>query len=144
MADIAANAVPTMGTLNMPEPTSSTAAGAVGWKLIGGLAGLGTIGAALAAVVVMCMTPPHTRPEWAVALISTVMSSIGIGSLTIHHFGLQAWAYDPYGLVSLLALVFVCGLPGWAIIRWIFNFIAKREGRGIDEVVRELRGVAKP
>ena len=33
---------------------------------------------------------------------------------------------------------------GWAVVRWIFNWIAKREGRGIDEVVRELREGAKP
>lgn len=35
------------------EPTTSTGAGVAGWKLICGLAGLGAIGAGLAAIVVM-------------------------------------------------------------------------------------------
>ena len=38
----------------MSEPTS-TGAGILGWKLIGGLAGLGAIGSGLAAIVVMCI-----------------------------------------------------------------------------------------
>jgi hypothetical protein len=29
-------------------------------------------------------------------------------------------------------------LPGWAIVRWVFNFIEKNQDAGIDEVVKEV------
>jgi hypothetical protein len=123
----------------MSEPLSSGAAGVAGWKLIGGLAGLGAMGAGLAAVVVMCATTPRDPKEWATGLISTVMASIGGGAAVVQYLGLQHWALSPFGLVALLGLCFACGLPGWALVRWTFNMIRKREGQGIDEIAREAR-----
>ncbi|MEY2337568.1 hypothetical protein AB0879_004820, partial [Acinetobacter baumannii] len=29
--------------------------------------------------------------------------------------------------------------PGWAIVRWIFNFINKQEGKTIVEVMQDLK-----
>ena len=121
------------------DGASGAAAGALGWKLIGGLAGLGAIGAGLATIVVMCITRPKDDREWIVALISTVMSSVGGGAGVVVHFGLQSWAHDFFGLVAMIGLVFACGLPGWALVRWLFNYIGKREGKGIDEVISEAR-----
>lgn len=46
----------------MSEPISGTAAGVAGWKIIGGLAGMGAIGAGLASFVVMNMTRPKSEP----------------------------------------------------------------------------------
>lgn len=123
----------------MSEPISGGAAGVAGWKLIGGLAGAGAIGAGLAAIVVMCITTPRSPREWAVGLISTVMGSIGGGAAVIQHFELQAWAQTPIGLVAMLGLVFSCGLPGWAIVRWLFNYIAERQGVGIDDIAADVR-----
>jgi hypothetical protein len=123
------------------EPTSSgTAAGIAGWKLIGGLAGLGAFGAALASVVVMCLMTPRSPKEWAVGLISTVMASIGGGSAAIQHFGLQDWAHSPFGLMGMLCIVFACGLPGWAIVRWVFNYIIKNQGATITDVANDVKG----
>lgn len=123
------------------EPTTSTgAAGIAGWKLIGGLAGMGAIGAGMAAVVVMCLMEPRDRREWTVALISTVISSISGGAAVVEYFELHHWANSLFGLVAMFGLVFVCGLPGWAMVRWTFNAIRKREGQGIDDVIREARG----
>ncbi|MEF8732262.1 MAG: hypothetical protein V5B40_10215 [Candidatus Accumulibacter meliphilus] len=34
------------------------------------------------------------------------------------------------GLVALGGLIFGCGLPGWAIVRWVFNFIEKNRDFG--------------
>ena len=122
------------------EPTTSTgAAGIAGWKLIGGLAGMGAIGAGMAAVVVMCLIVPRDRREWAVALISTVIASISGGAAVVEYFELHHWANTLFGLVAMFGLVFVCGLPGWALVRWTFNAIRKREGQGIDEIVKEAR-----
>lgn len=125
----------------MSEPISGAAAGAFGWKLLGGLAGIGAIGAGLAAIVVMCLMTPRSPKEWAVGVISTVVASIGGGAAIIQHFGLQAWALSPFGLVAMLGLVFACGLPGWALVRWLFNYIEKHKAQSIDEVIRDARGM---
>lgn len=124
----------------MSEPISGAAAGAFGWKMLGGLAGIGAIGAGLAAVVVMCAMTPRSPKEWAIGLISTILFSIGGGAFVIQHFNLQAWAHSPFGLVAMLVLVFVCGLPGWAIVRWLFNYIEKNRAATITDVVRDVRG----
>lgn len=124
----------------MVEPTSSTTgAGFAAWKAIGGLAGMGAIGAGLASVVVMCVMRPRTTAEWVVGLISTVVGSIAGGSAVIMHYGLLPWAQHPIGLVAMLGLVFACGLPAWAIVRWVFNFIERRRGHDITEIVAELQ-----
>lgn len=121
------------------EPTTSTGAGILGWKLIGGLAGMGAIGAGLAAIVVMCLMTPRGRKEWAVGLISTVISSISGGAAVVEYFELQHWTSSFFGLVAMFGLVFVCGLPGWAMVRWTFNSIRAREGKSIEEIVKEAR-----
>lgn len=123
----------------MSEPTSSAAAGIAGWKFIGGMAGLGAIGAGLASVVVMCIMTPRSKREWAVGLISTVMGSIGGGAAVIQYFSLQHWAHSPFGLVAMLGLVFACGLPGWAIVRWMFNYMESRRTANIAEIVKEVK-----
>jgi hypothetical protein len=128
-----------MKASNMSEPISGTAAGVAGWKLIGGAAGAGAIGAGLASVVVMCAMTPRSPKEWAVGIISTVVASIGGGAAVIQHFGLQSWASTPIGLVAMLGLVFACGLPGWAIVRWLFNYIAKRQNADLADVVKEAK-----
>lgn len=125
----------------MSEPFSGAAGAAFGWKLLGGLAGMGAIGAGLAAVVVMCLMEPRNRKEWAVALISTLVSSVGGGAFVIQHFELAAWAFSPFGLVAMIGLVFACGLPGWAAVRWLFNYINKRRDADLAEVVTEVRNI---
>jgi len=118
----------------------SGAAGAAGWKVIGGAAGAGAIGAGLASIVVMCAMTPRSPKEWAVGLISTVVASIGGGAAVIQYFGLQSWAHSAIGLVAMLGLVFACGLPGWAIVRWIFNYISKNQNATIADVAKDVKG----
>lgn len=129
---------------SMAEPSSSAFGGFALWKLFGGLAGFAAIGAGLSAVVVMCMMTPRNPREWAVGLISTVMFSIGGGSALIEHWHLQTWAHSTNGLLALLGLVFACGLPGWAIVRGLFTFFAKRADKGLDEIVADARRVVTP
>jgi hypothetical protein len=123
----------------MTDPASSGAAGAAAFKAVGGASAVAAGGAGLAAVVVMLMTPPRSPREWAVGLITTVVSSIGGGAAAIEHFGLQHWVGTPIGLCAMGGLIFACGLPGWAIVRWIFNFIDRNRDAEIDDVVRKLR-----
>ena len=124
----------------MPEPTTTSVAGvAVVYKAFGGTAAALASGATLAAVVVMLMTPPRTKREWAVGLISTVVSSVGGGAATIQYFALHDWVQSQLGLMAMGGLIFACGLPGWALVRWIFNFIEERRDASIDEVAKDVR-----
>ncbi|MGZ3184405.1 MAG: hypothetical protein ACXU8N_18365 [Telluria sp.] len=123
----------------MSEPISGTAAGVAGWKIIGGLAGMGAAGAGLAAFVVMAMTKPKTDQEWRVALICTLVSSIGGGSALVRWLGFQHWVEDPFGMIAMLLFAFACGLPGWALVRAVFVFIDKHRDAGIDEVAKDLK-----
>lgn len=125
----------------MAEPTSSGVAGAAAFKAAGGLAGALAGGAALATVVVMLMTPPRSKREWAVGLISTVVSSVGGGAVMVQYFQLQEWVHTVVGLVALGGLIFGCGLPGWAIVRWVFNFIEKNRDAGIDEIAHDVKDI---
>jgi hypothetical protein len=123
----------------MPEPTSSSVAGAaVVYKAFGGTAAAIASGATLAAVV-MLMTPPRTKREWTVGLISTVVSSVGGGAATIQHFALHDWVQSQLGLMAMGGLIFACGLPGWAIVRWVFNFIEQHRDAGLDAVARDVK-----
>ena len=109
------------------------------YKALGGTAVAAASGATLAAVVVMLMTPPRNKREWAVGLISTVVSSIGGGAITVEHFGLHHWAFSTLGLCALGGLIFACGLPGWAMVRWIFNFIDDKRDASIDKVAKDVK-----
>lgn len=128
-----------MKVSDMSEPISGTAAGVAGWKLIGGLAGVSAIGAGLAAIVVMCAMHPRSAKEWTIGIISTVMSSVCGGAAVIQHFNLQSWVFSEFGIVAMLGLVFACGLPGWALVRWMFNYINKHQDDSITDVIRDVK-----
>lgn len=123
----------------MSEPISTSAGGVAAWKLLGGLAGMGAIGAGLAAFVVMAMTKPKDEQEWRVALACTLVGSIGGGAALVRWLGIQHWAQDPFGLVAMLAIVFTCGLPAWALVRALFIFINKRKDAGLDQIVKDVK-----
>jgi len=123
----------------MAEPTSSGVAGAAAFKAFGGVAGVAALGTGLASAVVMLMTPPRSKREWAVGLISTLVSSIGGGAAVIEYFALHDWVRSQIGLLAMGGLIFACGLPGWAIVRWIFNFIEKNRDASIDEIANDVK-----
>lgn len=125
-----------MKVQNMSEPISTGAAGVAGWKIIGGLAGTG-VGAGLAAYIVMSMTKPKTNQEWHVAMICTLVGSIGGGAALISWLGLQRWANDVFGLVGMFGIAFACGLPAWLIIRALFIYIDKKRDADITEIIAD-------
>jgi len=125
----------------MSEPISGTAAGVAGWKIIGGLAGMGAIGAGLAAFVVMSMTKPKSDQEWRVALVSTLVGSIGGGACLVRYLGIQHWGEDLFGIVAMLALVFACGLPAWALVRALFKYLDKHKDADLAEIVKDVKEV---
>lgn len=117
----------------MTEPASSTAAGFGAYKLLAG-AGFASF---LAGVVVMCMTPPRSAREWPAAIISTVVVSVCGGAAVVQHFGLQAWAHEFTGMVALIGLCFVCGLPAWLLVRAAFAWFEKRRDMDLGQLGRE-------
>ena len=129
----------------MPEPASSSVAGVAGaaaaYKAIGGPAIASAAGTTLAAVVVMLMTPPRNKREWTVGLISTVVSSIGGGAVAIQYFGVRDWVNSQVGLMAMGGIIFACGLPGWAIVRWLFNFIDAPRDDSIDQVAKDVKEI---
>ena len=135
---------------NMPDSTMQLAGALAScWKfLLGALESLGLtatsfgIGGTLAAIVVMCAKRPRTAGEWAVALISTLVASFAGGAFVIQHYGLVQEAKTLLDVFSLIGIVFTCGLPGWVLVRLTFNQLnkAEAEGKGIVDVVRDVRG----
>lgn len=121
------------------EPATTAAGTAAGWKLIGGAAGALGIGAAIVTVVVMLMTPPRSPREWAVGLISTVVGSITGGAALVEYFHLHAWMVNFTGLLAILGIAFACGLPAWAVVRWVFTAIEKRRDQDIAQIVDEVK-----
>ena len=126
-----------------PTSTGTSAAGLAVWKAMGGIAGMGAIGAGLATLVVMCILRPRTQSEWIVGVVSTVVASISGGAAVIQQYELHHWANNPVGLVAMLGLAFACGLPGWAVVRWAFNFFDKRRKADIAEVIGEIQDLAR-
>ena len=86
----------------------------------------------------MLMTPPRSVKEWAVGLISTVIGSIAGGASLIIYFHLQPLMYTIEGLLAVLGIVFVSGLPAWGLVRSVFTWLEKREGQDIEQVVRDV------
>ena len=121
----------------MAEPLSTTWAGA--FFKIYGMAVMVILSAALIALVVMMMRMPKTPQEWAAGLICTVVSSIAGGSFLIVKFGLHGWINDIWGVLELGGFLFICGLPGWFLVRLTVNFMNQRESKNIVEVVKELK-----
>ena len=111
------------------------------WIGAGGAAGAVT----LAAIVVMLIKRPRTAGEWAVALISTVMSSLALGSWVVLWLGMhkglysrdmvEAWA----SLMQIGGVLFACGLPGWVLVRIAFNTMTKLQ----DGTAQDLRKAVK-
>lgn len=92
-----------------------------------------TLAVALVAAVVLMTRMPRSPQEWAVGLICTVVSSLAGGSLIIMKFTLHAWATDTWGWFAIGGLFFVCGLPGWALIRWVLISLISRKAKRLSK-----------
>ncbi|NCI79746.1 hypothetical protein [Acinetobacter kanungonis] len=121
------------------EPVFTSSFGLSALMKFYGTAIMVMLAVALVAAVVLMTRMPRSPQEWAVGLICTVVSSLAGGSFIIVKFALYSWVADIWGMITLGGFFVVCGLPGWAIVRWIFNYIDKQEGKTIIEVMKELK-----
>ena len=126
-----------MRAKSMTEPASTAFGGIALYKL--GL--LGAFAAVLVTIVVMAMTLPKTAREFAVAMICTVVASLGGGAFLIRWFDLQHWANDDIGLVALAAVIFICGLPAWVLVRGWFVYAELSKHMSLPDMIRELKAV---
>ena len=128
-----------MRVRDMTEPASTAFGGIALYKL----GALGACSAILVTIVVMAMTLPKTAREFVVAMICTVVSSIGGGAFVIRWFDLQHYAHDDIGLIALTSVIFVCGLPAWVVVRGWFAYTEASKGRSLLELIRDIRGAVK-
>lgn len=123
---------------------ASAASQSMGNPIILGGTALATA-AGLAAIVVMLMTKPKTEQEWAVALISTLVSSLCGGAFVILKMGWITWAQttnSPQLTAALMAfggVIFTCGLPGWVLVRLMFNTMKKHQDQTLSEAYHDIK-----
>ena len=125
----------------MSEPISS--GGSAAAVKVYGLASVTIASIVLVCLVVLLMRPPRSPQEWAVGLICTVVSSFGLGAAVVLRFGLQGLAQDYVGMCALGLLIFVCGLPGWFMVRLAFNYMNHNEDKSLIDVIRDVRKAVK-
>ena len=123
--------------MKMAEPSSSAVGGYAAYKLAVAFG----IPAGLASIVVMLWIQPESKREWAMALISTVVSSICGGAAVVQTYGLAAWGDSYMGLVGMAGIIFACGLPGWVLVRAAFAWLEKRKNKDIAELIQDARSV---
>lgn len=119
----------------MAEPSSSAVGGFAAYKLAVAFG----LPAGLAAVVVMLWIQPKSPREWAMALISTVVSSLCGGAAVVQHYGLSSWGDSYVGLVAVAGIIFACGIPGWIVVRAAFAWAEKRKGKDIAELIGDAK-----
>jgi hypothetical protein len=139
-----------MESKHMAVETSAASAGEVA-RILGiwfwvGLGMLAFFAVSLAALMVMIATLPRTTREWATALTSTLFSSFGGGISVVLYFDLhrRLWSVHDVELVlamlQITSVLFVCGLPGWVLVRIAFNTMAKFKDATGDAVYDALKG----
>jgi hypothetical protein len=97
------------------------------------------IAAFLSALVVLLLTPPRSKREWVVGITCTVVSSLCGGAAMVKYLGLESWAFSTIGLIAIGGIIFSCGLPGWAVVRWVFNYINENRNESIKDVVKQWK-----
>lgn len=123
----------------MSEPVSSSGAGFAVYKL----AIAHGVPATLAGVLVMLLTHPKTRREWAACIISTVCASIYGGAVAVQYFGLQAWLEHERGALLVGGIYQLCGLPAWVIVRAFFAWVEKRRNKDLQELAKDVATAIK-
>lgn len=120
----------------MAEPNSSVGLGVAALMKITGL----TFGALIGTIVVMVLSHPRTKTEWAIALTSTILMSICGGAWLAVHTGLNQMAADPMVVAALIGQAFVAGLPAWVTIRTVFAINRKALQRAVLTRIRNAVG----
>lgn len=124
----------------MSEPVSGSGAGFAIGKAFG-LPLLLIVGFVFVWLTVVMTRPPRSSREWVVSLLCTLAGSFGVGGFVIAKYNLHVIADTWLGGMGLAGIIFACGLPAWAIVRFVFTEIDMREqqGQGIVQVIKEIK-----
>lgn len=117
----------------MTEPVSTSAGG---WALLKFLPP--ALGPVFAAIIVMSIATPQSRKEWVAALTSTVATSIFGGSFIVSYFHWEAWLGQPIGTMAIAGMCFASGLPAWLLVRALFAWMNKQNGKDIMEIAKTI------
>ena len=107
-------------------------------------------GTTLGAAVVMTATMPRRKTDFFLCIISTVISSLSIGSYVVIHFDLigdllaVATVDQAYMILAQIGgIFFVAGLPDWTIVRAFFLWSEKHRKSTLPEILEEAKKVWK-
>ena len=117
----------------MTDPASAPAGIAI-YKILAYL-----IGPILAATIVMFMSQPKSPREWFCAVISTVICSLSLGAHVVSTYTNALTLPDDMGAQIIGGVYFLCGLPGWFLVRVIFYTQARFAGKDALEILAETR-----
>lgn len=117
----------------MTDP-AATPAGIALYKILAYL-----IGPILAATIVMFMSQPKSSREWFCAVISTVICSVSLGAYVVTKYTHALTLPDDMGAQIIGGVYFLCGLPGWFVVRVIFYTQARFAGKDAIEILAEAR-----
>lgn len=101
------------------------------------------VGGGAALLLVMLWSIPRTPREWALSLASTIFCSIFAGAFVVQYLGLDNANNGFLGLVRMAGVIAACGIPGWAIVRAIFNWLDQRKNMDIGELARSAKEDAR-
>lgn len=97
------------------------------------------LGPMAASIVVILMTPPATIRQFAASLISTVFCSIGLGAWVITRYFAPGMSVDTTGAALAGGIYFVCGLPGWFLVKALFLTMEKQRNKSIFDLIKSIR-----
>lgn len=107
-------------------------------------------GVVLVTAAVMSASMPDKKSDFFLAIISTVISSLAIGSYAIQRFGMLGdifLAPTETHLYIVLAQIggiyFISGLPGWTVVRGWFVWSESKKNSGIDVIIGDAKGIFK-
>lgn len=91
-------------------------------------------------IVVMAMTKPPTFRETIVALIVTAVFAI-CGAEAVGLYFSFNFPDTTSGRLAHNGLIFICGMPGWVLVRACFNWSDVNKKKTIVDLVKQIKAV---
>lgn len=107
-------------------------------------------GAVVAAAVVMAATMPKRKTDFFLCIISTVISSLTLGSYVVIYFDLigdillaPTIEHAYLILAQIGGIFFAAGLPGWTIVRAFFVWSESHRKSSLTDIIEEAKNTWK-
>lgn len=103
------------------------------------IAAAGVIGGILMTAIVIAFNPPKSKKETFVAIVSSLVFSLGGACALVIYFGMSIPS-NIYGLCFFMSLCFMCAGPGWFIIRLLFAQMDKFKDKDVGQIIHIIKG----